>query len=200
METFCRFMKKYTIYILAFLLLSFTTTLRNQQSNLVLLPNSKLEINGESNVNRFRCVFDSQKLNDTMLINYERVGSKLVFSNTLLRLENKEFDCGGRGINRDFHKLLKTEVHPEIKMSLNSVLLRQEKDSVLANIEYEINGVKKAYSVRVFYAMDSDKLHISGNKTLNINNFKLQPPKKLLGIIKVKETINIDFDFYLKGK
>lgn len=186
--------------VLIFTLWGVLFSSKREEANLVFLPKSSLVIDGKSNVNKFNCVYNSKKLNDTLMIRYEKKDKKYLFNNARLNLSNDQFDCGGKGINRDFHKLLRTKEHPFIQMRLKSVFLFDNKDSVVANIEYEINKIKKSYSVPISYSKKLNTIHISGEKKLNIKDFDLKPPKKLLGIIKVKENIGIHFDFIIGEK
>jgi len=172
----------------------------NKKANLIFSPKSSLVINGKSNVNTFTCSYNSKKLNDTLMIQYRRKGNQYFFDNANIELNNREFDCGGKAINRDFHKLLKTKDQPSIKMRLIKVDFFENKDSIHANIEYEINNISKRYLVPIKYSKKLNQIHISGQKKLNIKDFDLKPPKKLLGIIKVKENISVNFNFLIGEK
>jgi hypothetical protein len=120
------------------------------------------------------------------------------FENATITLPNIRFDCGGKAINRDFHKLLKTEEHPQIDITLKQISLDASDDSLVnAKVDIDICDVRRTYEIPIEVAQ-KDNLVVSGVLPLNINDFNLSPPSKLFGIIKVEPEIKIDFFFSLQ--
>ena len=168
-----------------------------EKLTLCFLEKSALVIKGESNINRFNCVYDPLNLSNSLSVVYQQIGDKLVFENTALLLSNNSFDCGGRRINRDFHKLLLTDKYPEIKMKLKNIELpREEKDSITTQLDFTISSITKSFEVLVAYKKEKNTINFNGLVTINIEDFNLQPPKKVLGLIKVKNNINVEFNLF----
>ncbi|MEO2072861.1 MAG: YceI family protein [Zunongwangia sp.] len=166
-----------------------------EQKTLLISKKSQLKISGDTNINSFTCVFNPQELPEKLITKFERNQQKFIFKNTSLKLNAKAFDCGSRPINRDFEALIKAEKYPFIYLNLKELKL-QSQNSALISLNIEIAGIKKLYKVPV--KIDNSKSNYTGIIHLNIDDFKLEPPKKVFGLIKVKKEIQIDFDLYFE--
>lgn len=162
-----------------------------QNQNIFLHPESELTITGDTNISKFRCSFNSDLLERNVGISFIKNGSDIELKNAVLKLDNRGFDCGNNAINKDFHKLLDTEEYPEIilevkKLShVNTIFER-------AQVIITIAGKSKDYSVAVDNSQEPGDC-FTGTLKLNINDFKLEPPKKAFGLIVIKEEITINF-------
>lgn len=191
---------KRILYILLFLVLvSFAHKNFTRHSKSVLITSqSELHINGTSNVTDFKCQYNIEKFADPIQIHYERANTIIRFEKSMLVLENTGFDCGGRGINKDFHGLLKSDTYPEIILRLKEIKLKPYNANVVnALVEIEIAGIKRLYTMEVKFENKEDWL-INGQLKLNINDFDLKAPKKMLGLIVVSEEIEISFHLVLQ--
>ena len=71
-------------------------------------------------------------------------------------------------------------------------------DSVNALLELFIAGKSQSYFIPLTVSKeDTDHIFVSGVLKLNIADFDLVPPKKVFGLIKVSEHIEIDFKLNL---
>lgn len=156
---------------------------------------SELYLKGSANVHDFSCTYDRKLLETSVPVTFRKKQDKMIFDQALIRLENKGFGCGGKGINKDFHNLLETETYPYIDLNLKEVT--HKTGGMNALISITIAGIRKIYNIPV--QLDTDEgLRCSGILPLNIRDFGLQPPKKMLGLIVVDEKIDIYFDLSLK--
>lgn len=188
-------------HILLFLLITAFGLKSDKSVLIVFLENSSLQITGKTNVSKFSCAFDFDVLKDSLQISYQKKNNILQFRNAVLHLQNKGFDCGGKAINKDFHKLLKTEKYPQIKMRLKHIEKQKNVlDSVFTNVEFTINNITKAYKVQTYFCKEGKKMEFCGSVALDIADYELKPPKKVLGLVKVKNEINVSYKFnaYLK--
>jgi hypothetical protein len=167
-----------------------------QKIKIQVLPSSNLTIIGDSNIAKFQCKFDTDYLKGSQEIYYRQAGDRINFKGAILVLNNRGFDCGSRGINSDFHDLLKTREHPEILLEMSRVDLLSPTKGV-ANVGITIAGIQKYYDVPVMIK-NGIISEFKGALVVNINDFKLEPPKKLFGMIKVKDEIEINFDLFVK--
>lgn len=157
-----------------------------------ILPESKLTISGDTNINEFECEFNTAHLDENTNLKYKVNKSNIVFENAVLNLSNNGFDCGNRGINKDFRELLKTDQYPKITLTLKEIDLKDPK-LALAKVSICIAGIEKNYQVPVEISK-GEIPHFKGKINLNIRDFKLDPPKKALGLIVVKEEIEVKFN------
>lgn len=164
--------------------------------NVKVLPSSQLAINGDTNINKFECTFNTSYLQKEQEITYSRKDSIMEFTGALLKLHTKGFDCGNKGINQDFHDLIKSDKYPEILLEISKVRLRTKTFGV-ATICITMAGKQKFYEVPV-NIKNGETAQFQGELELNIKDFNLEPPKKLFGIIVVKDDIEISFDLKVK--
>ena len=190
-------MKKilFLVYVLA--TLAFTVVIEGSTSVLIT-PSSKLLIKGKTNINTFKCQFDILKLKKPIPVFFKKINDKMVFENTTLVLENDCFDCGGKGINYDFQQLLKSDMYPETLINLKEISIdNTSENTVQALLEIRIAGVTNACKVPIKLTGE-DTLLVEGVLNLNICDFNLEPPKKALGLIVVKDIIEINFQLVVQ--
>ena len=187
------------IFILVTLLVTLAFTVVTKEStSVVITPSSKLVINGKTNINSFTCEFNVLKLKNPIPIFYKKGANNMLFENTVLVLDNNCFDCGGKEINNDFQKLLKSHQFPQIHIKLHEITTAlNNKDSLFARFDISIAGVTKSCTIPV-ELKQKEALFIKGLINLNISDFNLQPPKKVLGLIVVKDAIEINFQLQVK--
>lgn len=164
----------------------------NDNRTIKIMPDSKLTITGDTNISKFLCEFDSEMIPSTRKVKVSGNEDELDFENAILTLDNTGFDCGNRGINKDFHALIQTEEYPEISLELKKLCINTS-TSATADLIITIAGEMKTYKVPV-KIIDGDIPQYRGDLTLNINDFNLEPPKKMFGLIVVKEDIDINFN------
>lgn len=189
-------MNRYLLY--GFILLCTVSALAQGEmvsKTIKILPGSQLSIQGDTNITEFGCGFDTDYLEGCKKINYTENENDIYFKNAILILKNKGFDCGSKGINKDFHSLLKTSEYPQISLQLIKVnFLQPDKGIALVNIT--IAGISREYTLPINIPKALDRF--TGNLRLNINDFNLEPPRKMLGLIVIKKEIEINFDILVK--
>ncbi|APY09260.1 hypothetical protein BWZ20_13530 [Winogradskyella sp. J14-2] len=160
---------------------------------------SSLKIKGTSNVNKFECALDVSALSKPVLVTYKESKDYLNFRDAQLVIPAKHFDCGGKMINKDFKKLLKVDDFPEIRLALKKVMKpKNYEDCIMATIEVAICDINNAYKVPISASKSNNGIDTDGLLTLNIDDYNLEPPKKMLGVIKVSPVIEIEFSLNFK--
>ncbi|MCF7561434.1 YceI family protein [Sabulilitoribacter multivorans] len=189
--------KKILLLISIMLTLAFSVVLTGN-TTVLITPESKLLIKGKTNINSFKCEFDILKLKKPIPVFFQKIDDKMVFDNTVLVLENNCFDCGGKAINSDFQELLKSDVYPNTQIKLKEICKdANNKNKVLAFLDITIAGVTKSCSIPV-QLKGEETLLIEGVLSLNICDFNLEPPTKALGLIVVKDMIDVNFQLVVK--
>tara|TARA_R110002020_G_scaffold154714_6_gene335174 strand:+ start:60454 stop:61059 length:606 start_codon:yes stop_codon:yes gene_type:complete len=155
------------------------------------LKNSELYITGKTNVNTFTCRFNTDYLKPCQLISYCDKNGEITFKNANLVLKAKGFDCGSKGINKDFQKLLKTDEYPEITLEL--VKATMQSDKLIAEVNITMAGKSKEYNVPVLIS-EGDYQTFSGVLSLKLSDYELSLPTKLFGLIVIKDDIEINFN------
>ncbi|MFN4762406.1 YceI family protein [Gillisia sp. Q332] len=177
--------------LLLFTMMGFSQNGTNNRT-IKIKPDSKLTITGDTNISKFLCEFDSEMIPSTRKIAVSGNQEELHFQNAILILDNTGFDCGSKGINKDFHALIQTEKYPEISLELKKLCINTPTQAI-ADLIITIAGETKAYKVPV-KIVAGETPQYRGDLTLNIHDFNLEPPKKMFGLIVVKENIEIKFN------
>ena len=172
-----------------------------RQSNEVkslILEDSKLRINGTSNVNDFECIYEDEIEPDTLTHNIQVQDTSIAVLGDDISLKIDSFNCGKRGINKDFRKTLKSDVHPNIEIELLSIVSPNGVPT-LANVATTLGGVTKEYTIELRdYKFQNNLVIVSGTNKINMTDFGISPPTALFGMIKVKDQISIDFTLSIK--
>lgn len=174
-----------------------TTAQSFTEAEALFQSDSKLTIKGKSNVNEFSCLSGNSFTDSLYRFSFSADTARTQFQNATLNLEIREFDCGKRGINRDFRKTLKADSHPFIRLQLNQI--KSQRDSVTAFMEVELAGVSKSYEVALQVGAGSDSkpsefITASGSKILKMSDFNLDPPSPMFGLIKLNDELEVRFD------
>tara|TARA_Y100000815_G_C13115942_1_gene414973 strand:- start:123 stop:704 length:582 start_codon:yes stop_codon:yes gene_type:complete len=156
-----------------------------------VLKSSELNITGKTNVNTFTCRFNTDYLKPCQLISYCDKNGIITFKNANLVLNAKGFDCGSKGINRDFQKLLKTDEYPEITLELIKATIHGDK--LVAQVDITMAGKNKEYNVPVVVS-EGDYQTFNGVLSLKLSDYELSLPTKLFGLIVIKDDIEINFN------
>lgn len=164
----------------------------SEKISLEILPDSKLNITGDTNIRDFECIYNPALLPSYNELKFRKNGNSILFDNALLKLSTRGFDCGSRGINKDFHSLLKTSEYPEIHLELKKLQI-ESPEKAIAEMLISIAGKKKHYSVPV-ELVEGAISGYKGNLVLNIRDFDLEMPRKMLGLIVIKDDIEISFN------
>lgn len=180
-----------TLLSLWIMVMSLLLTSQEPIEEFNVLPSSTLEIHGSSNVNNFTCVFDMEDIS-TVSVNYNSRTQK--FESALVQFPVASFDCGGRMINRDFKELLQEKDYPRIKLRLVEIEPIEE-DKALVTLEFEIAGVKNLYKMPASFAVMKGYYSSRGHIELDIEDFGLEQPKKLFGMITISNKIDVHFKF-----
>jgi len=190
----------FALFLLLFSGLSFSQT----TVSVDLQKNSWLTIRGTTNVISFRLVHEGEKLlGKKITVTTTQNKNKIFTSQNQLSIAVKNFTSENGMARRDFLKLIKSEAYPNLEVQLNYIetLPGKEKDRYArgnAFVNITITGVTKQYLIPVYSNQLGEFVSVDGGKKINIQDFGLEPPVEMLGLIKVSEWINIDFHMVCK--
>jgi polyisoprenoid-binding protein YceI len=189
-------LKKILLLFITLLLFSFNASDTTKTCTILITTESSLTIKGSSNINSFSCHYSIDKIKNPIPVNYHHNNGSITFSKTLLTLDNVYFDCGGKAINNDFNKILKSKEHPQILLSLQEINPINT-TTIEATLAIAIAGTTKTHKIPVNFQQNENIL-VSGNLSISLSDYNLKAPKKLLGLITVDNTIDISFKLLIK--
>ena len=157
-----------------------------------------IEIRGETNINNFNL----QQIIQENEICAPRIDGWVHYpgsSSYEIQIPVKNFNANNHFVYQDFLELVNASRFPYIMIQINNDQFKEFyalKNNHLTQIKISIAGVSKSVPVEcsILECSHGEKV-IIGNKTLKLTDFKLDPPVKSFGLIKVKNELNINFEF-----
>lgn len=162
---------------------------------------SRLSIQGSSNVNNFICKIDYCTGTDTLQYEENNSTREMRFTRSRMTIPIRSFDCGSKPISKDFWKTLKAETYPELDIYFISLqnLYFKNNSNIKGIVDITLAGVTARYTIRYQVSIKDDgTVLLKGTHAVNFSDFRLKAPKKLKGLIKVKEVLNVEFNLVLK--
>ena len=137
-----------------------------------------VQINGSTNINNFKCI------NKTF-----KAPSGTSFTGALpgYAVKVEEFDCFNKIMTKDFQKTLQSDKYPH----LNIKILKFVKSQNSYNAVVEVLMMNKSKTYNVLFTLENGKY--IGKKNVKFSEFGIQPPKKMGGMIVVKDDLNLTF-------
>jgi len=163
---------------LLYILFGLATFFAQAQENFV-------QINGSTNVNKFQCVNNKFKA-ETGVYNF----TDRSLPNIILKVN--EFDCGNKMMTKDFQKILNAEKYPNMIVKFINITKTQK--NYIAVVEVKMMNQSKRYNVE--FEVENNKL--IGRKNVKFSDFKITPPKKMGGMIVVKDDLDLIFSLATK--
>lgn len=167
-------MKKSIFYLVFLLLMGFYAAQQNA-----------VEINGWTNISTFKCVNNAFKNSSSI---YSFAGNDL--PNLVLKVA--DFDCKNKMMTADFRKTLIEDQYPTLTIRFINFTKNGGRFNALVEVKM-MNRVKK-------YSIDFSeyKNSLTGNKRIKFSDFNIVPPKKMGGIIFVKDDLDLQFSLAIK--
>ncbi|POY35813.1 hypothetical protein C3K47_13760 [Solitalea longa] len=187
--------------LLCMCLLSLPILVNAQQK---LSPNeSKVMVNGTSTLHDWRCKVEQLSGN----LDVEKSGTTIksiklmdvtmiVKSMKSLKEDGKYYDSG---MDKNVYKALDADKNPQITFVLKKINSIGANGEVNAIATVKIAGVAKDLPVvGVAKVLPNGSVKITGKKAFKMTDFKVDPPKAMLGAIKTGDDITVDFDLLFK--
>lgn len=183
------------------LLMVFITPPSDVMVKWVVLKGSTLRVDGTTNVNKFSCLVKDYANPDTLVF-YQPENMPVALSGAV-RLPVLSFDCMSAPMTEGLRKALNAKTFPRLSISfvsLNkypSLKSTEEVISGIVNIELAGNSKKIAVNYRIF--RDKQQvIHLVGKQTIRFSEFGLTPPRKLGGMIKTDDQLDVEFHLNFK--
>jgi len=174
------------------------------QEKLIPLEESKIWIEGRSNVNSFICQagsFDGEALYRTRDFSMERGPLSVQLTIPVQRL-----DCGRSRMNRDLYEALKSDEFEFIHFEYRDATITSGGGTLETPYLLEVRGqlwvAGVERSVR-FEAegtlMDTGVVRIRGEKKIRMTDYEVDPPVGLLGLVRAQDELTVHFDIQADG-
>lgn len=168
----------------------------------VILKDCTVKVNGSTNINKFSCSIPDYLRSDTLIC--YRPGNEIPVALTgRLALPVISFDCGNNMMTNDLRKTLKAKEFPSLHIYFISLErypeLNNNQESITGIVNIELAGVSKRIEINYMISMDEHKIiHLVGTQTIRFSDFALIPPRKLGGMIRADDKLDVVFKVNFK--
>lgn len=169
----------------------------------IVQPNSKLTIDGKTNVNAFTCAITHYTGKDTLVLKEGGPLSKPVFLQGSVSLLATHFDCGMAVMTKDFGTTINAKQHPYIVINFKTFErlpnYKLQRDKFKGTMTISIGGTARVFDVDCsIEAKPSGLIHLSGEREFLFSDFNLVPPQKMMGLIRIEKELIVRFTLVLK--
>ncbi len=197
-----------TYFVLLSLLSSSFAPPRTAPFSYRILQSSRIYVEGTSNVTSFTCtctcVQSFPRLQFEM--NVRENGYRAEFDESTLSIRTKALDCGNRGMNRDLYSALEADKYPAITLSLQEAALPTGAQlasgggwaHINAHAKLTIAGVTRNIKLPVRASQTGPHSYrFISKRSIKLTDFNIEPPTAMLGLVKVDDEIEINFDLHI---
>ena len=187
--------------LLVFLLTSFCHKKEGgivSRSKWVISENSKLTVNGRTNINRFSCSITAYPKTDTIFINQDKTNN--IALSGVLNIAVKNFDCNNDMMTKQLRKTLKEDKFAMLRVRFLSLkeAPSQKLNVVKGIVEITIAGVAKKYEICYQLDVNLEDLVLTGNQAINFSDFNLEAPRKIGRLVQAKDELIVAFNLNMK--
>lgn len=161
--------------------------------------NSQLTVNGSTNINTFSCLIPSYGKTDT-LVYFPQTGlSNRSNVNCILHIPVLAFDCGNRFMTKDLQKTMHAEKFPFLVIDIKTLapFNGMSGKNIEGKTQITIAGVSKSYFINFTVSKIGQNYMLKGKKSVLFSDFKLHPPSKLGGSIRVNDALDVEVNLVL---
>ncbi len=170
---------------------------------LIVQKNSKLMISGKTNVNSFQCSIPNYSGSDTLVLREGGRSRAPQFIKGSVALQASLFNCGMAVMTHDLMNTIKEKEHPNIVINfisferLPKYNVKEEEFKGVMTIS--LAGTSKKFDVNCVISTDpSGLINLSGGREFLFSDFNIEPPQKMMGMIKTREELNVNFNLVLR--
>jgi polyisoprenoid-binding protein YceI len=179
----------------------------NENVKYTILPQSKLYIDGTSTLHNF--TINAKEVNGYLVMNkVEENGDAKTELDNMSELKViipvKKLDTDKSSMNDNMDEALKSEKAPDITYELKSVVSGKMSNNsndpgkFITTGNLSIAGESKVIEMPVDGYIGKDgKLHFSGETTVKMTDFGVDPPTMLFGTIRTGDTVVVHFELVL---
>ena len=187
---------------------SFSSIPVTDRLQLKIDSSSVLYLKGSSNVNSFQCNCTEPFSNYNIEYRTMKDARTIRFSEAQIKIPTKKLDCRNKAINKDLFEALRADDFSYITINiheayqLDACYLFESCDEwtnisvdasikitdVCQNVNFDVQAMK----------VGEDRYRLMTSHTLSMYDFNIDPPKALMGLVKVNPRITIYVDFTLE--
>ena len=184
-----------------------TTAAATSRVKWIVQKTSTISITGKTNVNSFCCEVLGYSGPDTLSTSTTSLPNDLqgITLKGVLQINIGDFNCRNNAMTNEFKKILKYREYPHLKvvfLSLDKIPAFSNNGEIVKGwVNIELAGTAKKFEISYTSSkIGSDNLQLIGARTFGFSDFGLIPPRKLGGLIRVNDNLNVQFRLCLQPK
>ncbi|PKD20627.1 hypothetical protein APR41_13200 [Salegentibacter salinarum] len=155
---------------------------------------SEIVVEGTSNIHDWEMKATSKQGGATITT---EDGKLTGISELQVSVPAESLESGKGGMDKNAYKALNTDKYKNIEFKLDEVKKIEANGSNSYKINglatLKISGVSKQVPVEFTAKLNGNKLEINGEESLNMTNYKIDPPTAMFGTITTGEEVTIKF-------
>jgi hypothetical protein len=168
----------------------------------VLSKHCTLRVNGSTNINKFSCTIPEYINPDTLIIEKANKQQRVKIKGSII-LGVQSFDCKNAMMTSDLRKTLKAKLYPKLVITFEDLSNYPDpahsETAITGFVTIELAGAVKRFEINYQYVMSADNnLKLIGSKKVNFSDFNIIPPKRLGGMIKTNNELDVEFMLNIK--
>ncbi len=161
----------------------------------VVVKGSKITVQAATSLGNINCSYSCNSQKDTLLLNT----ALLKKDRLVVTVPVNEFGCGNPLLNRDFQQTLNAKEYPNIRIEVLS--LKQTGKNYKGALKFEVGGKTVMMDDVVFHLFAAQgATFMKSNICLNFTEIGLKAPKKLGGLFKVDEELQITVELQVSNR
>jgi hypothetical protein len=160
---------------------------------------TQLIIHGQTNVNSFKCKMAFYNKLDTLAYTTDNDGCMIMFKANKMNIPVSTFDCENKMINKDFYQVLQSDKHPYVQIQFVALERWTGEPSIGGTAYITLAGVTKPFTIEYEVNSNSKLLLLKGQQKICLSDFGLSAPQKMMGLIKVEDSLEVEFHLALQA-
>ncbi len=156
---------------------------------------SNLKVEGTSNIHDWE--MSAKELQGSLKVQMED-GQLVQLDQLQFGVVAESLKSGKGGMDKNAYKALNTDKYSRITYELTNVknldCTSKTSCKIIANGVLTIAGTKKNIELVFDAKVTGDRITLSGNKKINMTDYKVDPPTAMFGTITTGEEVNIKFE------
>ncbi|MFY0607108.1 MAG: YceI family protein [Cyclobacteriaceae bacterium] len=171
----------------------------------VIITSSHFTLVGTTNLNTFSCSLVQEFPTLAMPVTSTNGEYHISFSGLELTYPIKEFDCGLEAMSQDLRNTLNAKNFPNLVLKINDIFIKRkpqeiENLDVSAEVTITLAGVSNDITIKEGTVINrsEEALTLTGKTDISMESFKLNPPTKFFGMVKVNSELQVAFELNMK--
>ena len=167
----------------------------------VVEKNSTLSVQGKTTINNFICNINEYSKQDTIIC-ISGPFKPLSFTGEI-QMDILNFNCHSKMITKDLRKTIRSDEYPTMTIKFISLqfmpLLQNKIELIKGLVEVQLAGVVKRFELSYSFLQSRPTyMQLNGGRSFRFSDFKLTPPRKFAGLIKIKDDFDVNFQLVLR--